>query len=296
MSLENDITQIKILVEEDTTRRGIFKKTINHQPIDPKKIEEQGVMPNSPADSLMSKAGKTGITLRHDMQPNKPVFKAADQEEVSFRQEQDLNSYKSEWPIGTQIKTNWGDNGKIAKFGGKDADGIEGVYVEWYGPFPTDSRKGPGSGVNSRENTKTDFYSWKVFNGMVDRGYYNKVNVNYVSASFESLINEDGPIFKAASPEEVANRPEAEGVKRFKVAAVSSNANSFGLHNVVLVAKDGEAWSVKASQYNLPEKGMTYIPNKTRNGWGWAEGWGFEIPERLHPDAPPAVVSEVWGI
>ena len=110
-------------------------------------------------------------------------------------------------------------------------------------------------------------------------------------------LNHDMPLFKAASDEELDNRPEPTDRKKFMVAAVSSNTNSFGLHNVVMVAKDGEAWSVKASPYNLPEKGMTYVPHSIGNGeWGWADGWGFEIPERLSPDAPPEVVREVWGV
>jgi hypothetical protein len=77
--------------------------------------------------------------------------------------------------------------------------------------------------------------------------------------------------------------------RTFRVAAVSSNTNSFGLFQHVLVHESGEAWVGHASQLNRKEKGSD-IQLATNN---FAEH-GFEIPNRL-PDAPAEVLSEIFG-
>jgi hypothetical protein len=74
----------------------------------------------------------------------------------------------------------------------------------------------------------------------------------------------------------------------FKVAAISDNTNSFGLHGVVLIARDGTAYQVGASKLNLPKQNEVLdidINNFAKHG--------FEIPEKLHT-APKYVVNEVW--
>jgi len=89
--------------------------------------------------------------------------------------------------------------------------------------------------------------------------------------------------------------------KPFKVAAVSENANTFGLHGHVLIAEDGEAWEVAKCRISPPltgwDKGdivqVPYTDNPTlvlRPLW---HQLGCEIPRRL-PDAPDSVVREVW--
>ena len=92
-----------------------------------------------------------------------------------------------------------------------------------------------------------------------------------------------------------AFEPE-HAVKEFKVAAVSSNRNSFGLRGHVLVARDGEAWQVAVNNLNEREKGQI-VRFAVVGGHVKVEPTAvffFEIPERLK-DAPPAVVREVWG-
>lgn len=74
----------------------------------------------------------------------------------------------------------------------------------------------------------------------------------------------------------------------FKVAAVSSNTNSFGLYQHVLVHESGEAWTACASQLNRKAKGST-IQLATNN---FAKH-GFEIPNRL-PEAPENVLAELF--
>ena len=89
--------------------------------------------------------------------------------------------------------------------------------------------------------------------------------------------------------------------KSFKVASISSNPNSFGLHGHIMLAEDGESWQVGRSRSH-PEpwaKGeIVEVPLKddpirhiTCPAW---EEVHCEIPDRL-PDAPPNVVAEVWG-
>jgi hypothetical protein len=80
----------------------------------------------------------------------------------------------------------------------------------------------------------------------------------------------------------------------FKVMAVSSNANAFGLHGVVLIAVDGEAWEVACSMYHLPIVGDILRPPVVRGVLYWGL-LGFEIPEKLEPNAPHDVLKQVWG-
>ncbi len=77
--------------------------------------------------------------------------------------------------------------------------------------------------------------------------------------------------------------------KNFKVVAVSTNQNSFGLHGVIMIAEDGEAWKAAHGSLELPKQGdMLKID---LGAWGAS---GFEIPEKL--PAPPAdVIAQVWG-
>ena len=46
-------------------------------------------------------------------------------------------------------------------------------------------------------------------------------------------------------------------MKDFKVMLVSDNTNSFGLYQMVVVAKDGEVYKTCASMYNVKEIGDT---------------------------------------
>lgn len=82
----------------------------------------------------------------------------------------------------------------------------------------------------------------------------------------------------------------------FKVVAVSSNRNSFGLKGVVLMARDGRAFQVGASAPHVPERGevivILFVDQKNDRGLNFVARC-YEIPEEL-PIAPEAVVAEVW--
>ncbi len=102
--------------------------------------------------------------------------------------------------------------------------------------------------------------------------------------------HEDGgkhdPAAKGATETNVMKQGEG---KLFKVVAVSSNTNSFGLHGVIMIAQDGEAWKAAHGQLQLPKQGDTLRIDPT--AWGAS---GFEIPEKL-PQPPAEVIAEAWG-
>jgi hypothetical protein len=105
------------------------------------------------------------------------------------------------------------------------------------------------------------------------------------------------------------NQNRAQAGKVFRVAAVSSNRNSFGLTGVVLIARDGSAVEVGHCQdpVTINRGDFVEFPVQEKRvasfGGGLlrtaAKGPGgirvtFEIPRDL-PKAPKAVVAEVWA-
>jgi hypothetical protein len=94
-------------------------------------------------------------------------------------------------------------------------------------------------------------------------------------------------------------------MKRFRLADISRNTNSFGLRGCILVAQDGEAWEVGSNDVNCPQRGKDYwapVPLPENRGGRaqdevTAEAWagrGWEIPRRLIPNAPQAVIDIAW--
>lgn len=95
---------------------------------------------------------------------------------------------------------------------------------------------------------------------------------------------------------EVYPLPAKPTVRQFVVASRSSNTNAFGPHGLILVAKSGEAWEVARhiplEERNLVVKGFAFVFELLPSGM--PNFRGCEIPRRL-PNAPAAVVAEVWG-
>jgi hypothetical protein len=85
--------------------------------------------------------------------------------------------------------------------------------------------------------------------------------------------------------------------KEFKVVAVSDNTNSFGLRQMVVIAKDGTAYKTCASYLNVKKKGeilvqtynLTVTGNPTNQHFS-----GCELTERIE-DAPDEVIQEIWN-
>ena len=91
--------------------------------------------------------------------------------------------------------------------------------------------------------------------------------------------------------------------KSFRVAHVSSNANSFGLSGHILIARDGTAFEVGRSRCgNYPvkwERGSDVsIPYSVdKEGRPESPVWGAvscEIPREL-PVCPPKVLKEIFA-
>ena len=77
-------------------------------------------------------------------------------------------------------------------------------------------------------------------------------------------------------------------VKEFKVVAKSSNTNSFGLHQFVVVATDGEAYKLHGSMYVGKEVGD--VVQRTNGVFR-----GFEMPEKQE-DCPEEVLAEIFNL
>ncbi len=83
--------------------------------------------------------------------------------------------------------------------------------------------------------------------------------------------------------------------KTFRVASVSENTNSFGLTSMILMAKNGEAWTVGANHLNVKKKGTDISVNCCESGHpNWASK-GYEIPIRMPIDAPKGVIDEIFA-
>jgi len=85
--------------------------------------------------------------------------------------------------------------------------------------------------------------------------------------------------------------------KEFKVVAKSKNTNSFGLYQMILVAKDGEAFKSHASQYNVKDKdeivNATVLINEETGKVTATYFTGHELTQRIEK-APQEVIEEVW--
>ena len=78
----------------------------------------------------------------------------------------------------------------------------------------------------------------------------------------------------------------------FKVAAVSDNANSFGLYQMILVARAGPAFT--ACKSNPPAAGQVVTVNVGSDGMiESSPHFNFEIPHQLS-SPPESIIKELW--
>lgn len=77
----------------------------------------------------------------------------------------------------------------------------------------------------------------------------------------------------------------------FKVAAVSENVNSFGLHQIVVVSREGLAFAVH--RHDPPDKGTALHLPVVGGMVTSTPGYHFEIPQKLSK-APQSVIDELW--
>lgn len=85
--------------------------------------------------------------------------------------------------------------------------------------------------------------------------------------------------------------------KPFFVIAKSSNTNSFGLYQMILVSRDGEVYKTHASMYNAKEVGVQInqrIVVDSNNRVKHSYFIGHEMTEQLE-QAPKKVLNEFFG-
>lgn len=79
-----------------------------------------------------------------------------------------------------------------------------------------------------------------------------------------------------------------------KIAAVSSNTNSFGLRNHIFISRTGEAFQGCANNLNGIQRGSVIMLDAAYP-LGTLVRLGFELAERLSPDPPMSLVALVWS-
>lgn len=82
---------------------------------------------------------------------------------------------------------------------------------------------------------------------------------------------------------------------RLKVAAVSSNTNSFGLRNQIFIADNGKAYQAAANYINVKKTGdLLQVPGNTdEDVFTHFIHLGFELPD-LFRTPPQNVVHEAF--
>jgi hypothetical protein len=84
-------------------------------------------------------------------------------------------------------------------------------------------------------------------------------------------------------------------IENFKVAAISDNANSFGLYGVVILSKSGNAFEIGCNSLSKPKVRQTLKATLTESGYlENIEGLSYEIPRKLQKP-PQAVIDEVFA-
>lgn len=81
---------------------------------------------------------------------------------------------------------------------------------------------------------------------------------------------------------------------QLKVVAVSSNHNSFGLRNMILIGDNGEGWQAAANDLNVKPKDTILRIPEGQDIPTFLTLQSFEIPSQL-ADPPAEVLKEVWG-
>lgn len=82
---------------------------------------------------------------------------------------------------------------------------------------------------------------------------------------------------------------------KLKVIAVSTNANDFGLYNVVLIGTNGRGYSGLMNAQNCPPKDTVYTVKPAVDVLVGLADNGFECPTKLESDPDQKVMQQVWG-
>jgi hypothetical protein len=89
---------------------------------------------------------------------------------------------------------------------------------------------------------------------------------------------------------------KTQTIEQFKVVAVSDNTNSFGLRQVVLVAKSGVVYKACKTDQFCPKKDDVVSIPVEQHGHYTSHNFtaaGYELPERMK-DAPKEILDEIF--
>ena len=92
-------------------------------------------------------------------------------------------------------------------------------------------------------------------------------------------------------------KPVTTLTKEFKVGAVSVNSNSFGLKQMIMVAKDGTAFKACFNYLNVKKEKETINASIILNEDGKVISTSFvggELIEQIS-DAPKEIIEELWN-
>lgn len=125
-----------------------------------------------------------------------------------------------------------------------------------------------------------------------DCGHVNRLRKNWRGPDPRFGIRCSGRIEETPDFDDLPGPGPLFENRRFKVVAKSSNTNSFGLHQYILIGLHGEAWKVHRT-LSLPwEVGKVLDVLCVDGEPQWAK-LSCELPDRL-PDADDATIHAAW--
>lgn len=135
-----------------------------------------------------------------------------------------------------------------------------------------------------------DFYAKLVLQGIASDRFNLKPTKPQLRAALDAANDAADLLFDPPPPTK-----QTKQTKQFKIVATSRNTNSFGLHGIILIARDGEAWEIGVNYMHAPsfKDGALVTLGLDANG-NPEFGPGVEIPRRLR-GATTDVIEELWG-
>jgi len=80
---------------------------------------------------------------------------------------------------------------------------------------------------------------------------------------------------------------------KLKVVALSSNRNSFGLRNMIMIGDNGQGWQAAANDLNLKPRNTVLTVPEGQSIPTFLTLQSFEIPSQL-ADPPAELLADVW--
>ena len=86
-------------------------------------------------------------------------------------------------------------------------------------------------------------------------------------------------------------------IRLYRIFRISQNTNSFGLHGVWVMRRNGETWEIGISSFRLAGLKLydiIKVPQMHLEGAQPCFAGFAEIPRRIKPDPPQEVIDKVW--